>query len=161
MAELKNPGPIEFEAKIQSGSGGGAWVDFPFDIKETYGRGNLVPFKAVFDDRVEYRGSLAKMGGDCAMVLLRKDIREQIGKQPGDTVQVRIEVDATPRTVKVPKDFQVALSKTPVAKEVFDKFAFTHKREYVRWIEEAKRPETRASRVEKSIEMIKNKQKMS
>jgi len=160
MAELKNPGPIEFEATIKSGSGG-AWVDFPFDLKELYGRGNLVPYKAVFDGQVEYQGSLAKMGSKFAMVLLRKDIREQIGKQSGDSIHVRIELDTTPRRVTVPKDFQIALNKAPIAKEIFDKFSYTHQREYVRWIEEAKRPETQTSRIKKSVGMIKNKQKMS
>ncbi len=161
MSELKDPGPIEFDAVIQSGSGGGAWVDFPLSLKETYGRGNLVPFKAIFDGKAEYRGNLAMMGGDCAMVLIRKDIREQIGKKPGDSVHVRVELDTEERKVEVHKDFQIALSKSSVVKENFDRFSYSHQREYIRWIEEAKRPETRQNRIEKSIEMILNKKELS
>lgn len=161
MTELKSPGPIEFEAPIKVGDGGGCWVDFPFDLKETYGKGNLVPFKAVFDNRVEYRGSLAKMGGDCAMLLIRKDIQAEIGKEGGDTVNVRVELDTTPRVVAIPKDFQTALDKNPGVKKAFDAYAYTHRKEYVRWIEEAKRPETRATRIEKSLKMVAKKQKLS
>jgi len=62
----KNPGPIAFTAIIQRNTevnNSSAWIEFPYDLKETYGVGNLVPFKALFDGEVEYRGSLAKMGG--------------------------------------------------------------------------------------------------
>ena len=81
MAKVyKDPGPIRFKAVIQRNTGvanSSAWIEFPYDLKETYGVGNLVPFKATFDGQVKYRGSLAKMGGTGAMILLRKlDLRK-------------------------------------------------------------------------------------
>jgi uncharacterized protein YdeI (YjbR/CyaY-like superfamily) len=56
--------------------------------------------------------------------------------------------------VEVPEDFQLALDNNPKVKEVFEKFSYTHKKEYVEWIEGAKKQETRENRVKKAIEMI-------
>jgi hypothetical protein len=60
-----NPGKITFKGKIQRNTevdNSSAWIEFPYDLKETYGVGNLVPFKAIFDGKITYSGSLAKMG---------------------------------------------------------------------------------------------------
>ena len=46
-------------------------------------------------------------------------------------------------------------------KEVFDKFSYTHKKEYVQWIEGAKKQETRENRIKKAIEQIGGGKKRS
>lgn len=85
----------EFEAVIQKVSDmDGAYVVFPYDIREEFGKGR-VKVHATFDGE-PYEGSLVNMGikrqdgSICYIIGLRKDIREKIGKQPGDTVQVTI-----------------------------------------------------------------------
>ena len=83
-----------------------------------------------------------------------KDIRAQLGKQPGDLVHVTVMEDTEERVVTVPLDFQQVMEENPSAKAFFERFSFTCKKEYVGWIEEAKRPETRQNRIQKSIEMI-------
>ncbi len=76
-----------FEAVIQKVEGvNGAYVEIPFDVKETFGKGR-VPVTATFDGE-PYDGSLVRMGTPGHILGIRKDIREKIGKQPGDTVQV-------------------------------------------------------------------------
>ncbi len=152
----KNPGPLTFTAVIQCNSdvaNSSAWLEFPYDLKETYGVGNLVPFRATFDGRVSYRGSLAKMGGPGAMILLRKDVRAELGKQPGDSVEVVIVLDDTPRELNVASDIQQALKAADVWKK-FEPLAYTHRKEYIVWIEEAKKPETRTRRIAKMCEML-------
>lgn len=67
----------------------GAYVEIPFDVKEVFGKGR-VPVHARFDG-VAYKGSLVKMGTPGHILGLRKDIRAQISKQPGDTVLVTIQ----------------------------------------------------------------------
>ena len=115
MVSLIDPGPIEFDAVIQADGSGGTWVDVPFDLKATYGKGNLVPIIATFAGRVKYQGSLAKMGGDCAMLLIRSDVRAQLGDpQPGESIHVRIDLDAAPRVVTLPDPRQ---SRRPVRVE--------------------------------------------
>ena len=156
MPELKDPGKIVFSAVIQNGSGGGAWVDFPYNLKETFGKGNLVPIKARFDNKADYSGNLAMMGGECAMLLVRKDIREQIDKQAGQSVNVEVWLDTSERKVNVSKDIQDAFKKAGVW-EKFTLYSYSHQNEHIRYIEEAKRAETRSQRIHKSIELIKQK----
>lgn len=66
----------------------GAYVEFPFDVKEEFGKGR-VPVHATFDGE-PYDGSLVKMGTPCHIIGVRKDIRQKIGKQPGDIIFVTI-----------------------------------------------------------------------
>ena len=64
----------------------GAYVDIPFDVKATFGKGR-VPVHATFDG-APYDGSLVRMGTPGHILGIRKDIRAQIGKQPGDSVHI-------------------------------------------------------------------------
>jgi hypothetical protein len=163
MAKVyKNPGPLAFTATIRRGSARNSWayIGFPYDLKETFGVGNLVPFTATFDGRVKYQGSLAKMGGPQAMILLRKDVKAELGKEPGDEVDVVVTLDDKPREVTLPADARKAL-KAASQLEKFGGLAFTHRKEYARWIEEAKRPETRAIRIEKMCAELSANKKVS
>ncbi len=81
---------FEFEAEIKKVPDiDGAYVEIPFDVKAIFGKGR-VSVDATFDG-FSYRGSLVKMGTPCHIIGIRKDIRRQIGKQPGDIVRVTIE----------------------------------------------------------------------
>jgi uncharacterized protein YdeI (YjbR/CyaY-like superfamily) len=95
------------------------------------------------------------MGGEHHILIILKGIREQVGKTFGDEVKVVVEADTEPRRVEIPEDLMKEFKKNKDAKALFDKLAYTHQREYVRWIEEAKREETRANRIVKTIEMLK------
>ncbi len=67
----------------------GAYIDFPYDVKTEFGKGR-VKVHATFDG-VPYDGSLVRMKTPNHIIGLRKDIRAQIGKQPGETVHVTIQ----------------------------------------------------------------------
>ena len=88
------------------------------------------------------------------MLPILKAIREQTGKGPGDTVDVELWKDDGPRTLAVPAQFKDAMKKEGVI-TLFERLSYTHRREYCRWITEAKKEETRFRRLEKAIEMIK------
>lgn len=82
-----NKEAYEFDAEIKKVPDiDGAYVEIPFDVKETYGKGR-VKVRASFDG-VDYDGSLVRMKTPCHIIGLRKDIRAAIGKQPGDFVHV-------------------------------------------------------------------------
>ena len=66
----------------------GAYVDIPFDVKATFGKGR-VPVHATFDGEA-YDGSLVRMGTPGHILGIRKEIRAKIGKQPGDSVEVTL-----------------------------------------------------------------------
>jgi hypothetical protein len=79
----------EFEALIKAVPDmDAAYIEIPFDVKEEFGK-SRVPVKAYFDG-VEYKGLIVKMGTPCHIIGIRKDIRKQINKQPGDLIQVKI-----------------------------------------------------------------------
>lgn len=141
-----------FSAVIRAAGGGGAYVDVPFDVEEAFGR-KRVPVVAHIDGE-PYRGSLVRMGGPAHMLLIRKDVRERIGKQPGDTVSVTLREDTEERTVDVPEDLAAALAADDDAATFFNGLSYTHRREYVQWITEAKREQTRRDRVAKTLGML-------
>ena len=85
-----NPKIYEFTAVIRKVPDiDGAYVEIPFDGREEFGKGR-VKVHATFDG-VGSDGSLVRMGTPCHILGLRKDIRARIGKQPGDTVAVRLQ----------------------------------------------------------------------
>lgn len=141
-----------FTARIQAGSQGGQYVDIPFDVEREFGR-KRVPIIATIDGE-SYRGSLVRMGGECHMLLIRKEIRERIGKTVGDEVEITLAEDTLPREVAVPADLAAALQAAPAANAFFEQLSFTHRREYVSWITEAKKAETRQRRVAKTVELL-------
>lgn len=148
---------LEFDAIIEDAGGGGAFVTVPFDVEAAFGTGRP-KIKATIDG-IFYRGSLVRMGTPNHMLLVLKEIRSQIGKKPGDPVHVVIELDVEPRSVQVPDDLRRALAAEPDAARWFDKLSYTHQKEYVTWIEEARRPETRRARVEKAVDLLRQGKK--
>lgn len=146
-----------FKAVIQNAGGGGAFVEIPFDVEKVFGS-KRPKIKADIEG-VQYRGLLVRMGGEAHLLLILKSIREQIGKTFGDTIKVTVELDSEPRVVEIPEDLLKELRKNKEASSFFKGLSFTHRREYVKWIEEAKKPETRATRILKTVDMLKKKQK--
>jgi len=142
-----------FKATMQAGIGGGAGVIFPYDVEREFGTKARVPVKATFDD-VPYSGSLVKCGPTSHMLGVLKGIREQIGKGPGDMVEVVLWKDEEVRTVEVPAELERLMKQHRVL-SVFEKLSYTNRKEYCRWIIGAKREETRQVRLGKSIEMLK------
>ena len=152
-----NPQLIQFKAIIkQNGSMNAAFVEFPFSTEELFNKKGQVKIKAIFDDKVEYRGSLAKMKSDCHILGLTQEIRKQLGKTFGDEISVNLIEDKEERTVEVAEDIMSIFNENPEAKALFDKMSYTHRKEYIRWINEAKKPETRENRRIKMIQMILN-----
>lgn len=151
---MKQAETIQFTAIIEKHPGMDAsYVTIPFSVPEVYGTKGQVKVKAMIDT-YELRGSLAPMGGGCHVLGIRKEIRNAIGKTFGDEVEIKLEPDTEPREVKIPTDLNELIGLNPKAKHAFDKLSFTHRNEYVNWIEEAKKPETRQRRLEKTIEKL-------
>jgi len=143
----------QFHATIQPGIGGGAGIVFPYDVEREFGTKAKVPVKSTLDG-VPYSGSLSKCGPSGHMLGVLKAIRQQIGKAPGDTIEVILWRDEEVRTVDVPAEFKSLMKKQGLLAG-FEKLSYTHRKEYCRWITEAKKEETRQMRLGKSIEMLK------
>ena len=127
---------------------------FPYDTEKEFATKGRVPVKATFDG-VPYTGSLIKYSNPHHMLGVLKAIRQETGKAPGDTIEVVVWRDEEVRTLEVPAQFENLLKKEGLL-PVFKKLSYTHRKEYCRWIAEAKKEETRLKRLEKAIEMLKN-----
>jgi uncharacterized protein YdeI (YjbR/CyaY-like superfamily) len=92
--------------------------------------------------------------GGVDYVGFNREVRQGAGVAAGDVVTLVVELDTEERSVIVPEDLAAAFAAVPGAAAAFDGLSFTHRKEYVRWIEEAKRDETRRGRVEKTIAML-------
>jgi hypothetical protein len=101
-----------------------------------------------------WRTSVSRMGGEFLLGLSR-EVRQGAGAEAGDMVDVAVRLDVAPRDVDVPEALAAALATDPQAKAAFEAMAFTHRKEYARWVAEAKRDETRLRRVQQALEMIR------
>jgi hypothetical protein len=101
-----------------------------------------------------WRTTVTRMRGEFLLGLNRA-MRQEAGVEAGDTVDVSLELDTAPREVEVPQALDDALAEDPTARAAFDRLSYTHRKEYARWISEAKRDETRKRRVSQALEMLR------
>ena len=143
-----------FRAPVRSSGrgGGGHLIDVPPQVVEALGGKGRIPVTATFDG-VPYRGSIVRMGGG-AVLGVQKAIMAEAGVSVGDSLTVVVRNDDAPREVEVPDDLAEALDRTGAARAVFDELSYSHRREFVSSITEAKRPETRARRIERTIQQL-------
>ncbi|HEY4938069.1 MAG TPA: YdeI/OmpD-associated family protein [Actinomycetota bacterium] len=148
-----SPDRIDFEAPIEAGPGGGAFVRLPAAAAEIFGTRARFPVQASFNG-VAYRGSTMPLGDGTFCVGVTKAVQVQAGASVGDTVAVAVERDAGERTVDVPPDLAAALASHPEAAARFEAMGYTQRKEYAAWVASAKKPETRQRRLDQAIGKI-------
>ena len=146
-----------FKAIIQNAGGGGAFVEVPFDVEKAFGS-KRPKIKAMIEG-VPYRGTLVRMKSENHLLLILKSVREQIGRTFGDEIKVSVELDVEERVAVVPAELKRAFKSDKEAKTIFEKLSYTHQKEYVTWINEAKKEETRTRRIISTLQMLKNRKK--
>ncbi|HYT38559.1 MAG TPA: YdeI/OmpD-associated family protein [Acidimicrobiia bacterium] len=147
-------GRIEFRAQLEP-RGPAAAVVLDAAQVDSVGEGaKRFPVAATVNGYT-WRTSVTRMGGEFLLGLSR-EVRQGAGVEAGDLVDVVIELDTAPRDVEVPEALAVALANDSEAMAAFDGMAFTHRKEYARWVAEAKREETRRRRVQQALEMIRS-----
>jgi len=127
-------------------------IHVPFDVEKTFGTRGRVPVRGTVNG-APFRSSLFNMGGGYFFVVNRR-MREAAGVRGGETVPVTVERDTEPRVINPPADFARALKADKGAQATWDKLSYTHRREHVEHIEDAKKPETRQRRIEKSVSLL-------
>ena len=126
-------------------------IPLPFDPKAIFGRAR-VPVKVTLNGYT-YRSTIAIMGGQ-ALIPLRKSNREAAGLEGTETLNVRLDVDTETREIKPPADLAKALHAAPPAWDRWQELSYSHQREYAESVTEAKKPETRARRIEAAVKSI-------
>ena len=142
---------MEFRATVVLGGKTATGIQVPDDVVEKLGSGKRPPVVVRIGDYT-YRTTVAPMGGDF-WIPLAAEHREAAGVQAEQEVDVSIELDTAPREVPLPDDLSAAMD--DAARAAFDGLAPSHRKEWVRWVEEAKKPETRRARIEKTVESLR------
>jgi len=144
---------MRFRATVELNGKTATGMQVPDDVVAALGSGRR-PAVRVSVGGHTYRTTVASMGGRF-LVPLSAENRTAAGVTAGEEIDVDIVPDTAPREVNVPDDLARALQGDAAATEVFERLAYTHRKEWVRWIEEAKKAETRASRVTKTVESLR------
>jgi hypothetical protein len=127
----------------------------PFDVQEVFGTKARVPIILTVDGH-KFRSSLAPMGGQHMMVF-NLEMRQKTGYKAGDTIRIILERDTEPRTIEIPDDVVSVIKSDKAALGTFGKYSYSHKKEVMDWINDAKKPETRTKRIHKLLQDLKDK----
>lgn len=140
-----------FQAVLRREESGGHLVEVPLDVPAVFGEARPRVRGTVnghpFSTRISKYGGVYYLG-------FNREVRDAAGIREGDRLEIELERDETPREVDVPADLAQALASGGV-RGTFDALSFTHRKEYVRWIEDAKREVTRQRRLVKAVEMLR------
>jgi hypothetical protein len=128
------------------------FIPVTFDPREVFGK-IRVPVKVTLNG-FTFRSTIAAMGGP-PCIPFRRSNREAAGLEGTETLMVRLDVDTEPRVVVPPADFVRALKAAPSQWKRWEALSYSHQREFVDAIAAAKKPETRARRINRSVEDIR------
>ena len=147
---------IAFDAKLVGEGPRGAWkfLYLPKAATTILGERGGVSVAGMINGSA-FCSSVFPTGDGGHSMIVTKAMRTGAKAAPGNTVRVVLRRDTAPRTVDVPKDRRAALSNVPPAKAIFERLAWSHNKAYVDWIDDAKRAEARARRVEETIACLK------
>jgi hypothetical protein len=127
------------------------FIPVPFDPAPLFGKVRA-PVKVTLNGYT-FRSTIASMGnGPC--LPLRKSNREAAGLEGNERLKVTLELDEDPREVRPPPDLARALKAAPPAWDRWRELSYTHQREHAEAVEGAKKPETRARRIQASVAAI-------
>jgi hypothetical protein len=143
-----------FHTTVELGGKTATGIPVPDEIVAGLGAGKRPAVRVTIGNHT-YRSTVATMRGRF-MLPISAAVRSSAGVAAGDEVDVEIELDTAPREVDVPADFAAALAAEPAAKRAFEQLAFTHRKEHVRAIEDAKKPETRERRIASAITKLRD-----
>lgn len=142
-----------FKATLDKGDGDTAGFTIPAEIVESFGQGKKPKVTVTINGKFSYPNTVAVMGG-VYMIGISKERRKLAGVTPGETISVTLELDTAPRVMEVPPDLQKALNANKAAKAYFATLSYSNQRRHIDPINEAKAPETRARRIEKSVALF-------
>ena len=125
--------------------GNNTGIEVPAEIVAALDAGKR-PAVVVNVNGYEYRSTVAPMGGKY-LLPFSAERRKESGIQGGDPIDVELTLDTAPRTVEVPEDLQTAINSSATAAAAWDKLSYTHRKEHVRSVIDAKKAETRTRRI--------------
>lgn len=143
---------MRFRTVILQGDKTATGIRIPDDVVEGLASGKKPKVRLTIKGYT-YRSSIAIVDGR-PIVGVSEGVRRNAGVAGGDEVDVDIELDTAPREVTVPEDFGAALDRDPAARIFFDSLSYSNRQRFVLSVQDAKTPETRQRRIEKSVAML-------
>jgi hypothetical protein len=145
------PTKKRFRVKLEPCTGSeAARFTVPFDAEKVFGTRARAPVRGTINGH-PYRSSVFPKGDGRHYMVINREMREGAQVKAGDTVNFVMERDEEPRVVSPPPELARALRANKTAKAAWDKLSYTRRKEHARAVEEARRPETRARRIERAI----------
>ena len=144
---------MHFRTTVQRSERTATGLLVPDEVVAALGAGKRPPVQVTVGGHT-YRTTVASMGGRF-LVPLSAENRTAAGVGAGDDVEVDVLLDTAAREVTVPADLVDALEHDDQARQFFDDLAYSHRKEWVRWIEESKKVETRTSRIVRAVESLR------
>jgi len=121
------------------------------------GQGAKTPAVQVTVNGHTFAGRIGRMGGE-SLLGFNKAVRAACGVEPGDEIELAVVLDTAPREVDVPVELARVLATDEESQRWFAALAHSHRKEYARWVGEAKKDETRARRADQALAMIRERQ---
>jgi hypothetical protein len=145
---------VDFDAALwrPDARGAATFVTLPFDVKALFGRARC-PVRVTINGHTWRTTTQAY--GDGYQIVVNAAARTAASVDAGDSVRVQVKKDDTVRTTEVPPELAVRLRTDADAKDAFEALAPSHRREFARWVGEAKLPQTRVRRAEVAMERLK------
>jgi hypothetical protein len=144
---------MRFRTEILSAGKTAAGIEVPPAVVDALGTSRKPAVKVTINGYT-YRSTIATMNG-VFMLGVSNDVRREAGIAAGETVDVDVELDTEPREVVVPPDLAAAFEAAPEARRFFEGLSYSNKRRVVMPIDDAKTPETRQRRIDKSVAALR------
>lgn len=145
---------VKFRTTVELGGKTATGMAVPAEVVDALGSGKR-PAVQVTVGGHSYQTTIASMGGRF-LIPLSAENRSAAGVTAGDEIEVEVAPDTSPRVVEVPADLKEVLVADPTALSFFEALSYTHRKEWVRWIEDAKKSETRRARVAKAVAALRD-----
>jgi hypothetical protein len=143
---------VSFRATIELRGKTACGISVPPEVVEALGHGKRPPVTVTIQGYT-YRSTVAAYTGEYLIGVSAAN-RAGAGVQAGDVVDVELQLDEAPRVLEVPADFTAALDADPAARAFFDGLSYSHRSRFTLSIADAKTPETRQRRIDKSIALL-------
>lgn len=147
------PKKYKYKTILINGPNKGVYAEFPFDSLEEFRSKKPIRVNVLLEE-IPYSMSLLPSGKGGHWLHVRKEIRTAIGKEEGDSIQVLLEKDNSPKTVKIPEYLQWLLDNDPIMTKHYKRLPFSAKKFWVEYIEQAKNDDSKVNRVNRLFDHL-------
>ena len=144
---------FKFSSTLEKGPLLGAYANFPFDSATEFGTRRHVWCKVKIHNNT-WKMNLLPNGKGGHWLHLKKEIRNKIGKQIGDSVEIELQRSKKPQTVAIPDYLQWLLDEDKILLGYFNRLPISGKKFWIAHIQEPKNDDTKVERINRFFEFL-------